>query len=902
VKLTAPLRAICRVRVRVRGTVQGVGFRPYVYRLASELGLSGFVFNDAHGVLLEVEGSADAIEAFLTRLEPDAPPLAVLESVSGEARAPTGADGFAIRHSPQGGVADAPVTPDSATCSACLAELCDPGDRRYRYPFINCTNCGPRFTIVRGVPYDRPLTTMSGFVMCPSCRAEYDDPTDRRFHAQPNACPECGPSVRLLGADGLALPGPWAPDPVGTSVRTDPVGTSAGTDPVGTSAGTDRVSESAGTDPFGPRASPDPIGAAAAALRDGAIVAIKGIGGYHLACRADDERAVARLRARKHREDKPFALIAASIEAAERYVSLGQQEHGLMSGPERPIVLAPRRLGAPVADAVAPGAPELGVMLPYSPLHHLLLADVGTALVLTSGNVSDEPIAYRDEHARERLRDIADLFLVHDRPIQTRTDDSVVRGLTVAGSRRSVFLRRSRGFVPGSLPLPDGGAERPLLACGAELKNTFCVAKGARAWVSHHIGDLENYETLCSFTEGIEHFERLFAVTPEVVAHDLHPEYLSTKYALDRAGVQLVGVQHHHAHLAACLAEHGVTGPAVGAIFDGTGYGSDGTVWGGEILYGDLAEFRRAGTLLPVRLPGGAQAIRQPWRMACAWLSAAGQGRPDLPQQLAGRVDPVAWRQVGQLVQTGLRSPITSSIGRLFDAAAALCGLRATVNYEGQAAIELEAACDPREHGAYPISLDPTPDPSALHPDERHPHPDSQRPARDPTGHPTALQPDERDPHPDAQRPACDPTARPNALADGNSRGGGHGDNSATRGGRESGPGGEERLLVIDPRQTIQALVSDISQGTTVGVMAARFHTALALVTVEACTRAAASHGTEIVVLSGGVFQNRRLLEAVSAGLHRAGLRVLVPERLPANDGGISYGQAAVAARRIAGV
>jgi hydrogenase maturation protein HypF len=888
VKGTAPLRAVVpvRVRVRVRGTVQGVGFRPYVYRLASELGLSGFVLNDAHGVLLEAEGSADAIEAFLARLEPDAPPLAVLESVSREPRAPTGADGFAIRHSPRGGVADAPVTPDSATCSDCLAELCDPGDRRYRYPFINCTNCGPRFTIVRGVPYDRPLTTMSGFVMCPSCRAEYEDPADRRFHAQPNACPECGPSVRLLGADGHHAAEPWAPDPV--AAVGDPVGAAAA-GPVGPSAGIDRLRTSGGTGPLGPRASRDPVSAAAAALQRGAIVAIKGIGGYHLACRPDDERAVARLRARKHREDKPFALIAASIEAAERYVSLGQQERGLMTGPERPIVLASRRPGAPVADAVAPGAPELGVMLPYSPLHHLLLADVGTALVLTSGNVSDEPIAYRDEDARERLRDIADLFLVHDRPIQTRTDDSVVRGLTVAGSRRSVFLRRSRGFVPGSLPLPDGGAERPLLACGAELKNTFCVAKGARAWVSHHIGDLENYETLCSFTEGIEHFERLFAVTPEVVAHDLHPEYLSTKYALDRAGVQLVGVQHHHAHLAACLAEHGVKGPAVGAIFDGTGYGSDGTVWGGEILYGDLAEFQRAGTLLPVRLPGGAQAIRQPWRMACAWLSAAGEGSPDLPQQLAGRVDPVAWRQVGQLVQTGLRSPITSSIGRLFDAAATLCGLRATVNYEGQAAIELEAACDPHEHGAYPISLDATRGCGA-----RRAHPN---------GHgdnnvPGATSGDDR-PNPAGRGSPPSGHERPNPAGHESAPSGSERPNPA---GRERAPSGNERLQVIDPRETIRALAADIHCGTAVGVVAARFHAAVALVTVDACTRAASSHGTEVVVLSGGVFQNRRLLESVSAGVHAAGLRVLVPERLPANDGGISYGQAAVAARRMAGV
>jgi hydrogenase maturation protein HypF len=773
VTASAPSSAFRRTRARVRGTVQGVGFRPYVYRLACELSLSGFVLNDSRGVLLEVEGSPVAVREFLARLEPEAPPLAVLEQVSTEERDPTGAASFAILESPRGGIADAPVTPDSATCSECLDELFDPGDCRYRYPFINCTNCGPRFTIVRGVPYDRPLTTMAGFEMCSRCRAEYEDPADRRFHAQPNACPECGPSVRLVGADGRAV------------------------------ARLPRV---------------DPVEAAAAALCGGAIVAVKGIGGYHLACRADDERAVAALRARKHREDKPFALMAESIDAAERLVSLGPEEAALLAGPQRPIVLAPRRPGAPIAPQVAPRSPELGVMLPYSPLHHLLLAGVGATLVMTSGNVSDEPIAYRDEDALERLRDVADLFLGHDRPIETRTDDSVLRvATTVPGTRRSAFLRRSRGYVPGGLPLPDGGTERALLACGAELKNTFCVAKGARAWVSHHVGDLENYETLRSFTEGIQHFERLLAVTPEVVVHDLHPEYLSTQYALEREGVGLIGVQHHHAHLAACLAEHGECAPAVGAIFDGTGYGNDGTVWGGEILYGDLADFRRAGTLLPVRLPGGARAIRQPWRMACAWLSAAGDGEPPLPPGLAGRVDQATWDDVCRLVRTAVASPLTSSMGRLFDAVAALCGLRAEVNYEGQAAIELEAASRPDERGGYPIAL----------------------------------------------------------L-------------------------GDDGLLVIDPRETIRAVAADVQAGTAVGVIAARFHAALTVATVDACVRAAGAAGTEVVVLSGGVFQNRRLLESVGAGLAAAGVRVLVPERLPSNDGGIAFGQAAVAARRIA--
>jgi hydrogenase maturation protein HypF len=447
-------------------------------------------------------------------------------------------------------------------------------------------------------------------------------------------------------------------------------------------------------------------------------------------------------------------------------------------------------------------------MLPYSPLHHLLLADSGVPLVMTSGNVSDEPIAFEDEEARERLGGIADLLLVHDRPIETRTDDSVVRAL--AGGRPT-FLRRSRGYVPAALALPEP-ATRPILACGAELKNTFCLAKGPRAWVGHHIGDLENYETLRSFTVGIEHFQRLFAVEPEVVAHDLHPEYLSTKYALERPDVQLVGVQHHHAHLAAVLAEHGEPGIAVAAVFDGTGFGTDGTVWGGELLVGDAGDFHRAGALWPVRLPGGERAIREPWRMACAWSLAAGV--PGMPRRLAGTVDPGRWDQVAQLAETGTAAPITTSIGRLFDAVAALCAIRTAVNYEGQAAIELEASCDPTERGTYPIAL-----------------------ARD-------------------------------------------GDR-----------------LVIDPRELIRCVVADLDGGLDVGGVSARFHRALGQATVSACSALAEGAGTDRVVLAGGVFQNRRLVEAVVAGLEQRALRVLLPTRLPAGDGAISYGQAAVAAR-----
>jgi hydrogenase maturation protein HypF len=597
---------------------------------------------------------------------------------------------------------------------------------------------------------------MSGFVMCAACRAEYDDPRDRRFHAQPNACPACGPRARLVGA---------------------------------------------------PQGAGDVVAAAASLLRNGAILAVKGLGGYHLACRADDDAAVARLRARKHREDKPFALMAADVPAAESLVRLGEEETRLLRSPGRPIVLAARRTGARVAPAVAPGVRELGVMLSYTPLHHLLLADVGVALVMTSGNRSDEPIAYRDGDALERLEPIADAFLVHDRPIHMRTDDSVVR----VADGRPMVLRRSRGLVPDSIALPVGTA-RPVLACGAELKSTFCVARGTRAWVGHHIGDLQDAGSLRSFTEGIAHFERLFAVAPEVVAHDLHPDYRSTAYALEREGVELLGVQHHHAHLAACLAEHGETGVAVGAIFDGSGFGTDGTVWGGELLVGDLVDFTRVGHLWPVALPGGDAAAREPWRMACAWLLATAGQDPVLPASLAGDVDTVRWDAVARMAASGFAAPQTTSMGRLFDAVAALCGLRARARYEGQAAIELEAIAEHDTRGAYEMPI---------------------------------------------------------------------------------GPG-----IVLDARPAIAAVARDVAAGARPGAVSVRFHRAVAEATARACAAAAGAAHTGLAVLSGGVFQNRLLLEETAARLRSRGLRVLTPERLPPNDGGISYGQAAIAAAR----
>ncbi len=763
-----------RVRVRVTGTVQGVGFRPFVYRLARELGLAGWVLNDSAGVLLEAEGEGAAVDRFLERLRADAPPLALVEVVEPQALAPTGERGFAIAESEAGGEPKAPVSAEAATCGDCLAELFDPGDRRHRYPFINCTNCGPRFTIVRGVPYDRPLTTMAGFAICEACRAEYDDPLDRRFHAQPNACPDCGPTATLRNGDG-------SPASLGAAA--------------------------------------DAVAAAAAALLGGAILAVKGLGGYHLACRADDEEAVAELRSRKHREDKPFALMAPGLEAAGGLAELGEAEVALLSGRERPIVLAPRRPRAAVASAVAPASRELGLMLPYSPLHHLLLADCGTTLVMTSGNVSDEPIAFEDSDAFERLAAIADLFLTHDRPIQTRTDDSVLRVIGSGSAPRPLLLRRSRGYVPEAIELPLE-SPRHLLACGAEQKNTFAVAKGRRAWVGHHVGDLKNFETLTSFREGIEHFERLFAVQPQICAHDLHPDYLSTRYALEREGVDLVAVQHHHAHLAACLAEHGELGRAVGAIFDGTGYGSDGSVWGGELLVGDLGGFERAGSLSALSMPGGEAAIREPWRMACAWLAEAlGTDEPALPAALAGSVAPRDWRNCCRVRLDPSTAPTTTSMGRLFDAVGALCGAAPRANYEGQAAVELEAMADPAERGAYELPL--------------------------------------------------------GVAAD-----------------------GEGEAVVLDARVTVRELAADLEAGAAPALVSARFHNALAAATAAACAGLAAGAGLDLVVLSGGVFQNRLLLERCAALLDRRGLRVLVPRLLPPNDGGISYGQLAVAAAR----
>jgi hydrogenase maturation protein HypF len=721
-----------RRRVRVTGVVQGVGFRPFVYGVAQHLGLAGFVLNDGDGVLIEAEGETAALEELARALHEEAPPLARVESVAAERISLLQESGFRIALSAPTG-RSALIPPDVATCDDCLRELFDPGDRRHRYPFVNCTQCGPRFTIVTTVPYDRPNTTMAAFPMCADCRREYDDPFDRRFHAEPIACPACGPTLSLESPSTSLLLGREA------------------------------------------------LGAAVALLREGRIVAVKGLGGYHLACDAGDEEAVARLRARKLREDKPFAVMTREPHAL---ALLEHEEETLLASRERPVVLVRRREEAAVARSVAPGSPWLGLLLPYTPLHHLLLADTGRPLVMTSGNRSDEPIATADDEARERLAGIADAFLSHGRAIHRRCEDSVVRA--------GFPVRRSRGYVPVPLPLPTPAAQ-PIVAAGPELKATFCVARGGEAFLSAHLGDLDGELAYRAFLADLELYVAMLGVSPEIVAYDLHPEYLSTKWALEQDGLH-VGVQHHHAHAAACLAEHGETSPALALVFDGTGYGTDGTLWGGELLRCDLAGFERVAHLDPVPLPGGEAAIREPWRTAAVHLERAGR--------------PVPWPRWQQVRATlDVNAPLASGMGRLFDAVAALLGVRDEVSYEGQAAIELELLAGETPAAPYDWRF---------------------------------------------------------------------------------GSGAE----------LVGAVNDDLAAGRGRSELAAAFHETVARAAAEACAEAAEPR---TVVLSGGSFQNLRLLEATRLRLEELGFRALAHRRVPANDGGVAYGQAVVAAARIAG-
>lgn len=650
-----------RQQAQVSGVVQGVGFRPFVYNLARSLGLGGWVGNTAAGVELQVQGTRPAIEEFFRRLEAEAPPLALIQEVTRRPLEPVAGEvGFTILAS-QAGTRRTLISPDSAVCDACLGEMRDPADRRFGYPFINCTHCGPRYTIIKDIPYDRPLTTMAPFSMCAACQAEYDDPANRRFHAQPNACPLCGPRLWLADAAGREI------------------------------------------------ASPQPIAQAAAALRTGSIVGIKGLGGFHLAVDPFSQEAVRTLRSRKHREEKPLALMVADLATARALADLDAVAQEALLSRQRPIVLAPMREGGGLAPALNPRNRLLGLMLPYTPLHHLLMDQGFKALVMTSGNVSDEPICQDNAEALCRIGQqaergaIVDLFLLHDRDIYLRSDDSVVRSL--GGSLRQI--RRSRGFAPAPITLAPGlisGDAPPVLAVGALLKNTLCLLRGRQAFVSQHVGDLENLETLEFFELTAGHLAKILEAEPKLLACDLHPDYLSSRWAFAQ-GLPVVLVQHHHAHAVAVMAEHGLTGQVLALSLDGTGFGPDGTVWGGELLAARAHDYRRLGHLRRLFLPGGDKAVKEPWRVGLGLLlEAYGDQTADLDLALLkshGQHLPLIQRMISQ----GINTPAASSLGRLFDGIAAILGLRQDVAYEGQAAIELEQARAPGEQGAYAFTV-----------------------------------------------------------------------------------------------------------------------------------------------------------------------------------------------------
>ena len=742
-----------RRRLRIAGTVQGVGFRPHLHRLARSLSLTGAAGNDDEGVWCEVQGRHADIDAFEARVTAEAPPLARVDSVrSAEVPPVEGEREFSIAASGSGsGTVAGTVPPDVAACSSCLAEIADPGGRRFRYAFTCCTDCGPRYTVVRSLPYDRERTSMAVFELCAACEAEYRDPTDRRHHAQAVCCPECGPALSLRSMTGEAFDA-------------------------------------------------DPVEGTIALLQAGNIVAVKGVGGYQLVCRADDSAAVARLRRRKHREEKPFALLVASVDAAGELIDLDDLAVRALTGPGAPIVLAPRRESARVAPEVAPDTRLLGVMLPATPLHTLLAEAAGVPLVCTSGNRSEEPIVTADARIVPELGDIADAVLGHDRVIERRADDSV--GHVIAGDFQ--LLRRARGYAPGTVRVGRDGP--PVLAVGAELKSTVCLALGADAHMSVHLGDLEHPAALAAFETAVADLLDLTRATPELLVHDLHPEYLSTKFAASSDLAPRLGVQHHHAHLASCLTDAGVRGPAIGAMFDGMGWGTDATLWGGEVLVGDAGGYQRFAHLRPVPMPGGTAAIREPWRMALAHLYGAfGQDVPAIPS-LAGKEQEA--EHVLDQCRPG-QSILTTSIGRLFDSMAALCGIALSATYEGQAAVRFEQAAGP-DIRRYPVQIS----------------------------------------------------------------------------------AGEPAVIEFSP--LIDAVVSDLLAGQHPALIASAFHRWVADAAVAVSRQARESTGLSAVALSGGVFQNRRLVELLVPDLEKTGFEVLRHRQVPPNDGGIALGQAAI--------
>ena len=846
-------------RIEIRGVVQGVGFRPFVYRLAHRYNLAGWVRNTSWGVEIEVEGDPEALDAFVEALSAEAPPLAVIESIAAKDIPPNEYRGFEIRHSKAQEGRYILISPDVATCDDCLRELFDPNDRRYLYPFINCTNCGPRFTIIQDIPYDRPKTTMRPFKMCPDCQREYDDPLDRRFHAQPNACPVCGPHVWLARGEGRVA---------NCEKREE------GDEPP--------AARSLQPEASSPLKDYPAIQEAARLLRQGYIVAVKGLGGFHLACDATSDEAVRKLRERKRRPAKPFAVMMATLEEVKSHCFVSPAEEEMLLSPQRPIVLLRWREDSTVSRLVAPRNLYLGVMLPYTPLHHILLREVGVPLVMTSGNISEEPIAKDNDEALRRLGDIADCFLLHDRDIHTRCDDSVVavmekvpryQGAKVPrlrgsetprfqGSKASgdgmprlsstpaprplhtpapgpsapwplkIFFRRSRGYAPFPVKLPF--PVREVLACGADLKNTFCITRDRYAFPSQHIGDLENVETMEHFRHSLGIYEKLFRFRPELIVHDLHPDYNSTRLAQELAqekGLPLIGIQHHYAHIASCLADNGWPldgGPVIGVALDGTGYGLDGRIWGCEFLLADYRGFRRVAHLEYLPLPGGDAAIRNPYRIAIGYLVALGL-------DFAPGLFPVSDTELAFIerqVERGINSPLTSSCGRLFDAVSSILGICHRIDYEAQAAIELEmeaTAWDGDAGEPYPFEV------------EFRPGPVEGRGVPDTSGEPQ---------------------------------------------------GG----FVIRVGKLLEAVLAERGRGTPAGRVARRFHLTVAGMVLEVCRRLRELTGIETVALSGGCFQNRLLLGMLVPLLEDAGFRVLLHRRVPPNDGGVSLGQAVIGA------
>jgi hydrogenase maturation protein HypF len=760
-----PRAVVARKAVDVTGIVQGVGFRPFVYRLANDCRLTGFIVNTPAGVTIEIQGDDSSLEEFVVRLQSEAPPLAKITSLAPRDIEPQSDDSvFRILASRLDTPPKALISPDVAVCADCLREMMNPRDRRFHYPLINCTNCGPRFTIIRDIPYDRARTSMAKFRMCAACQAEYNDPGNRRFHAQPNSCWDCGPQVRLWDDDGSRID----------------------------------VAE--------------PVREAARLLEGGSILAIKGLGGFHLACNARDEAAVSLLRERKRRVEKPFAVMLRRIEDADDLCEIDDQARKLLLSMERPIVLLPPKSDAGLAPSVAPHNRYLGVYLPYTPLQHLLFAGGKfDALVMTSANLSEEPIAIDNDEAVQRLRNIADAFLVHDRDILRRCDDSVVR--SAAG--RTQPLRRSRGFVP--VPVALERESKPILAVGGELKNTICIVRSADAFLSQHIGDLENLETYKFFEEAVEHMQRILEVHPKTVAYDLHPDYFSTKWALAREGFNLVGVQHHHAHIAACMAENHLDGKVIGIALDGTGYGLDGAIWGGEVLLADYFDFERVAQFEYIPLPGGAAAIHEPWRTAVSYIiKHYGKELAGVDVPFLRSIDARKLLVVQQMIDRQIHSPRTSSCGRLFDAVAALAGVRSVVNYEAQAAIEFEmAAHDSTDEGVYPFDLIP------------------------------------RGTH-----------------------------------------------WQIGTLPLFQRVLRDIRRQEPVGDISRRFHAGLAATFVELSENIREESKLNRVCLSGGCFQNALLFELMRNGLKEKSFEVYFHSEVPVGDGGISLGQALIAAHR----